>query len=87
MPIRVHDARRLSDPRGDQIQLLRSQSDDIYLNVKRVVRPEFSDDSTRQTIQILKTFQNARNCARIRVSDDTQPTQGKHWKTHRTHPS
>ena len=71
MPIRVDDARYLTNLRRDQRQLLRREPEKVNLNVEPVVRPEFRDDSARNDIEILKTLDDPSERARISVCDDT----------------
>ena len=70
IPIGVDDARDLTNLRRDQRQLFRRQPEKVNLNVERVVRPEFSDDSPRYDIEILKTLDDPSERARISVCDD-----------------
>lgn len=74
MPIRVDDAGHLADLGRDQRQLFCRQAENVYLNVERIVRAEFSDDSARHDIEVLKAFDDARECARISVGNDAQST-------------
>jgi hypothetical protein len=74
MPIRVDDAGHLADLGRDQRQLFCRQPENVYLNVERIVRAEFSDDSARHDIEILKAFDDARECARISVGNDAKST-------------
>jgi hypothetical protein len=71
IPIRVDDAWYLTNLRRDQRQLLRREPEKVNLYVERIVRPEFSDDSARNDIEILKTLDDPSERARISVCDDT----------------
>jgi hypothetical protein len=74
MPIRVEDAGHLADLGRDQRQLFCRQSENVNLNVERIVRAEFGDDSARHDVEILKTLDDARECARISVGNDAKST-------------
>jgi hypothetical protein len=73
MPIRAANRCGLSDLGRNQRQVLFRQSEDIDLNVQRVVRTEFSDNPPGQDVQILETFDDASECAGISVCDNPQP--------------
>ena len=74
MPIRVEDAGHLADLGRDQRQLFCRQSENVNLNVERIVRAEFSDDAARHDVEILKTLDDARECPRISVGNDAEST-------------
>jgi len=67
----VDDAGHLADLRRDQRQLLHRQPENVNLNVERFVRSEFGDDAARDDIEVLETFDDASECARISVRNDT----------------
>jgi len=82
MPIRLDDARRLADLRRDQRQLLYRQSEYVNLNVERIVRGEFGDDTARYDTEILKTLDDADEGARISVGNDTKSAKGQLLRRH-----
>jgi hypothetical protein len=84
MPIRIHDARRLTDLRRDKRQLLTRYSANVNLNMECIVRTELSDHSLRHDIEVLETFEYASDYARISVSDNSKSQSGYLWRTHET---
>jgi hypothetical protein len=75
-PIRIDDARHLANLGRNQRQLFYRQSENVDLNVERIVRAEFSDDSARHDIEVLKALDDAGERARISVGNDAKPTYG-----------
>jgi hypothetical protein len=74
MPVRIHDAGRLTDLRGDQRQLFYRQPENVNLDMECIVRAEFGDDTARQDIAVLEALENASDCARISVGNDPKST-------------
>jgi hypothetical protein len=58
----IHNAGRLPDLAGDQPQLLFRHSEYVNLDVKNIVRVEFSENPPRDDIQILEDRENASEC-------------------------
>ena len=73
MPMRIDSARRLTDLARNQRQLLFRKSEDINLDVENIVRANFSADSPRHDVEILKALEDASDCARISVGNDSKP--------------
>lgn len=65
MPICAHDGRHLPDLRRDQSQPLFGQPKKVDLNVERIARAEFSEDSARYDIEILKSLEDSSERAGI----------------------
>jgi hypothetical protein len=74
MPVSIHDARGLPDLGGDERQLLIENSAYIDFDMKQIVRCEFGGDSPWNDIQVVESFDNARDSAGVSVSDDLQPS-------------
>ena len=72
MPMRIDSARRLTDLARNQRQLLFRKSEDINLDVENIVRADFSGNSPRHDVQILKALEDAGDCARISVGNDSK---------------
>jgi hypothetical protein len=77
MPTSIHDARRLPDLAGDQPQLLFRQSENVNLDVKNIVRAEFSENPPRDDIQILETRKNASEYRWVGVRLDPKAQEGR----------
>ena len=74
MPVRANDARHLANLGRDQRQLLYRQSEYVNLNVERIVRAEFRDDSARHDIEIVEALDDAGERARISLCNDAEST-------------
>jgi hypothetical protein len=79
MPIGVHDAGRLTNLADDKRQLLIGKSEHVDRNVKNMVRREFRGESPRDDVQILETFNDARDRAGVSVRDDLKPPPRIGW--------
>ena len=73
MPIRGNDGGHLADLGRDERQPVFREAKNVDLNVQSIVRGEFSNDSARDDIEILKALEDTRERAWISVSDDAKP--------------
>jgi hypothetical protein len=67
MPVSIDDADILTDFRRDHFELLLGQTANVDLNMECLVGTEFSDDSARQHVQIVKTLENSSDGAWVSV--------------------
>lgn len=72
MPIRGDDGRYLSDFCRYERQTFFRQSQNINLNLERIVRAELGNDSAREDFEILEALEDTSNRTRISVSDDSK---------------
>ena len=65
--MRTHNAGRLLDLADDQRHVFSGDSTHIHLDVQEIVRGEFGNEPPRNNIEVLETFNDARDRAGISV--------------------